>query len=230
MNVEIIGRLSSSISSIYSENSMDLNLASSLSHQFLEQSNAAKLNLLSYYESDEDLFGAKIVPSLTTQVLKPIINNLKLNPNKLIGVLTENASDISELPEDMLKVLTDSGLIKPDGTHPNLRLFTVGNVQGSEVDYFIFDTNLTTKYDKIRDNIKAFYTFMTRSKDATIIIDSEDVLKDKYKIYQGAMDKMPQKFEPLTPNAIKKIKEDKKERYISLVGEDSKPSNDDNFK
>ena len=41
---------------------------------------------------------------------------------------------------------------------------------------------------------------------------------------------MPQKFEPLTPNAIKKIKEDKKERYISLVGEDSKPSNDDNFK
>ena len=230
MNGEIIERLSSSISSIYNENSTDPNLASSLSNQFLEQSNAAKLNLLSYYENNEDLFGAKIVSSLTTQLLKPIINNIKLNPNKLIGILTEDASDISELSEDILKVLTDSGLIKPDGTHPNIRLFTVDNIQGSEVDYFIFDTNLTTRYDKIRDNIKAFYTYMTRSKDATIIIDSEDVLKNKYKIYQGAMDKIPQKFEPLTPTVIKKIKEDKKEHYISLVGENSKPSNHDNFK
>jgi len=112
----------------------------------------------------------------------------------------------------------------------NIRMFTPNNIQGSEVDYFIFDAGLTTKYDKLRDNLKALYTYISRSKFSSIIVDSTNILENNYKITNGRMDSYTSNFEPITPEIIAKTKEKRIEDLVDLLGANPAISQYDNFK
>ena len=229
-NVDLVSGISAKISSIYSENSKDLGKAEKEAIGFLTNIDTMKLNLLTYYEDDSTIHGTKIISKLDKQVLSPIVNAVKKDATTTVGILTEGATDVSDLSEELRKTLTDAGLITVNGEHPNLHIFNTGNIQGSEIDYFIFDIGLTTKYDKIRDRIKAFYTYMSRAKVGSIVIDPENLLETDYKIYQGERESTTQLYEVLTEEVIKNLKAEKKAYYERLVGENAEPSEHDNFK
>ena len=55
-----------------------------------------------------------------------------------------------------------------------VKFFTTDNIQGSETDFFIFDTAVITS-DTISHKLKAFYTYMSRAKTSSIIIDSGNI-------------------------------------------------------
>jgi hypothetical protein len=110
-----------------------------------------------------------------------------------------------------------------------IKTFSPENVQGSEVDYFVFDANLITKFDKVRDNLKAFYTFLSRSKIASIIVDKDKVL-ELFSISNGLADLNSTPFDPLTKEVINKAKEQRSEDLLKLLGEDPTTSAYDNFK
>ena len=229
-NVDLVSGISAKVSSIYSENSKDLGKAEKEAIGYLTNIDTMKLNLLTYYEDDSTIHGTKIISKLEKQVLSPIVNAVKKDATTTIGILTEGATDVSDLSEELRKTLTDAGLIAVNGEHPNLHIFNTGNIQGSEIDYFIFDIDLTTKYDKIRDRIKAFYTYMSRAKVGSIVIDPENLLETDYKIYQGEKESTTQLYEVLTEEVIKNLKAEKKAYYERLVGENAEPSEHDNFK
>jgi hypothetical protein len=111
----------------------------------------------------------------------------------------------------------------------NVKLFKPGEIQGSEVDYFIFDAELISKYDKIRDNLKAFYTYVSRSKHATIVVDKGNILSG-YNITNAKKDSYTTPFSPLTPAVIAQAKSKRNQDLIKLLGENPVASEHDNFK
>ena len=86
---------------------------------------------LKYYLTNEDFKGIYIDDSNILEPLKAIAHTKKTKPETKVGILTEN----NEIPESIKKYLDLVGLSEED-----LEIFTPLNVQGSEVDYFIFGT------------------------------------------------------------------------------------------
>ena len=224
VNNDRLVRIVDRIKNIYTDNRDNYDSAKKESQTYLE--NTKELNSLSYYEKPDALSGDKIVNKLDQSTVGQLKRIIDKNPDAIIGILTKNGS----LSEEWNKLLSDADLIKPDGTMPNIKLFTPSNIQGSEVDYFIFDAELTTKFDKLRDNLKAFYTYMSRSKQATIIVDSESILENDYKITNGKPDSYSLTFDPLTPEVIKRTKEQRISDLKVLLGENPSASKYDNFK
>jgi len=186
--------------------------------------NNVELNTLSYFEAQNDFAGDKIVTALNKEIVTTIKSQMDKNPEFTLGVLTEDG----KLPEDWNTLLSEVGLITPEDTS-RIKIFTPSNIQGSEVDYFIFDANLIKKYDKIRDQLKAFYTFMSRSKVGSFIIDSSNILSN-LNIFNGKKDLFPSNFELMTPEVIKNAKEKRIEDLKKLLGENLQVSDYDNFK
>lgn len=97
------------------------------------------------------------------------------------------------------------------------------------MDYFIFDAEAITKFDKTRDNLKAFYTFMSRSKTGSIIVDPTKIL-EKYHIFNGKNDATTVSFELMTDEVIAEAKNRRSDALTVLLGENPIPSDNDNFK
>ena len=201
----------------------DLNKAKKESEKFLKDVNT--ITALSYFMNDNTLNGDYITTADNKIPFKTLKNIVSQNPNKTIGVLTKTG----QLTPELNKVLSDVGLIEADGK-TNIKLYTPDSVQGSEVDYFIFDSNLIDKYDKVRDNVKAFYTYMSRAKNGTIILDPDSTLETRFGIVNGDKASYTEQFEILTDEVIKKAKERRKTDLKELLGNDYKTSDSDNFK
>lgn len=182
------------------------------------------LNTLSYFQDENNLSGDRIVKSLDKELVSILAKIKQRNPSVIIGVLTKDGT----LPEEWNQLLSEANIITPSDMS-GIKLFKPSEVQGSEVDYFIFDANLITTYDKVRDNVKAFYTFMSRSKSASIIVDSENVL-EKFSIANGKKDGYTSIFEPLTTEVISNAKTKRSEALTTLLGSNPEPSKYDNFK
>lgn len=233
LNNEILIRVTREVESIFKKNNKDNSLdalrafenSQKQSATYLE--NTKELNVVSYYENEDKIEGDKIIKSLDAQTVRILANIVKQEPTVKIGILVDREGEDS-LPEEWKKLLSDAGLMTPDGLS-NIITFTPKNIQGSEVDYFIFDAKYIEKYDKLRDNLKALYTFMSRSKRASIIIDSDGTLKNKYKV-SSAKDSYSSTFDPLTKEVIEKAKETKIKNLKGLLGENAVPSEYDNFK
>jgi len=186
--------------------------------------NTKRENLLAYHQKSNIITGDKIMTSLDKDTVAVIAAKLKEDSTKTLGILTSNG----KLPEDWNKLFTETGIITPSDMS-KVKFFTPENIQGSEVDYFIFDASLIKPYDKLRDNLKAFYTYISRSKVASIIVDNEELLK-KWHIENGPMDAYSVPFEFLTKSVIDTAKKQKIEDIVKLLGENPTPSSDDNFK
>lgn len=201
---------------------VDYEKAKSDSLAYLETNKT--LNTLSYHQSSTEIAGDRIVTALDKEIVTIIANKLKEDPKKTIGVLTEDG----RIPEEWNKLFSDAGITDPS-TMSRIRTFKVNNVQGSEVDYFIFDAKLINKFDKVRDNLKALYTFMSRSKIASIIVDKDNILS-QFNIANGRMDAYSTPFDFMTKEVIDKAKKQRSDDIEKILGENPVPSASDNFK
>lgn len=162
-----------------------------------------------------------IVNEVNSTHISSIANALKNDPEATLGILTSDG----EIPSSYKQIIEDSGI-----SSDRIVKFTPGIIQGSEVDYIIFDVDLVKKFDAIRDKYKALYTFATRSKKGTIIVDSEGFLKDGMKLENNKMSKNPGYYDPLTKDVIDKAKEDRKKKLDEILKGDMELSPDAMFK
>ena len=109
-----------------------------------------------------------------------------------MGILTLNGKIDSAIE----KLLQDVGI-------EDFKTYTTSNIQGSESDFFIFNADVIKDYDKTRDFIKSFYTYMSRSKIGTLIVDSNNVLQSKYNITNSQKSQYFVSYEPLTKSCCR---------------------------
>ena len=111
------------------------------------------------------LASSNIIPK---DVLKTLKNAITENSNIKIGILSTTLAMDSEMKEAFDSVgITDA----------NYEIFTPGNVQGSELDYFIMPTSLLKGRNIVR-SLRKLYTFTTRSKKGTIILNDGPIIND----------------------------------------------------
>lgn len=223
LNTERYVRITRDVTDIYKKNKIDYDKSKNETLSYLEDN--SDLNILSYFEDENRLNGDKIVTELDLNTVTTLKNIITKDPNAKIGILTSDG----KLPEAWNKLLSAVGIIDA-ASMGNVVLYSPKNIQGSEVDYIIFDANLIDIYDKTRDNLKALYTFMTRSKNGSIIVDKDNILKEKYKIENGAKDIYTTPFELMTPEVIEQAKQVKKDFLKELLGENPKPADDFKWK
>ena len=223
VNNELVVSLADNMEKIHLKHGSDSMAANAESEKFLKD--VSTITALSYYLTKDALNGDYITNANDKSVFTTLKNIVSKNPNKTIGILTKNGT----LSEELNKTLSDVGLINADGSS-NIKLFTPQNIQGSEVDYFVFDADLANKFSKTRDNIRAFYTYMSRAKNGTIILDPNKMLETKYGITNADADSYTEEFEILTENVVNKAKERRKSDLKQLLGPDYKLSENDNFK
>jgi hypothetical protein len=153
-----------------------------------------------YYKDANIINGDLIVNSLN----KELLSILASNPEKKIGVL---------LTED--QEATFRNLAEQVGINPNqVKYFTPDNIQGSESDYFIFNTKNINE-EAITHKLKSFYTYMSRSKDATIIIDDFKINDLNYR--NAEPDSSPEYIQPLTGEIIQDSKNKKLQKLTEIV-------------
>lgn len=113
----------------------------------------------------------------------------------------ENFTQLTSLKGEKVAVLTPNGEMSTEFSNmltangidlENITVFSLNNLQGNESDYFIFDANLTLDSNGNVDFLK-YYTFITRAKRGTFIIDLEKKLDTIgiVNVYRKATDFIP---------------------------------------
>lgn len=156
-----------------------------------------------------------------------------------ISVLTAIKSSIDASKEtgkpETLNILTRNGKLDPDLAHAldlaNLTpeyytIYTTANIQGSESDYFIFNADLIKEYDKDRDFLKALYTYISRSKIGSVIMDFNNKL-EKVNLSNAEKSKYYIPYDPLTKAAVETIKSNRIDKIKSLIGDHTISKNSD---
>ena len=184
---------------------------------------------LSYFMDDTKLRGDYISDSYdNVEALKSIKGD--------IDAKTELGEDIP-----VVSVLTADGVLNPnlvntlikagftqDYIKDNIRVHTLANVQGSESDYFLFDMDILPEYDKLRDTLKAFYTYTMRSRAGTIIYDTNGKLKTSLNITNAPMSENAIEFNVLSEKLVGDLKEERISRIKEIAG-DGEVSEEGNF-
>jgi hypothetical protein len=180
--------------------------------------------LLKYYLDDKTLCGDllttdKVIP---TKVLTALVNIIKENPKTVIGILTDSGTLDPNLQEQ---------LTKANISMDNVKLFTPDNIQGSEANYFIFKTS-QVKSNHILGALRNLYTYMSRSKSASIIINDELISNEKdsttLNLIATAED-FPNFITPINEDLIKDTKQKRIEKLTKLLDPNFSLV-DDNFK
>ncbi|MDD4624095.1 MAG: hypothetical protein PHX40_01855 [Bacilli bacterium] len=165
---------------------------------------------LKYYLDKDNFKGDYIIKNYNQSEPFKVISNLyKNNPELKIGVLTEG----QEINPNLINVLNSVG-IKED----NLIIFTPETIQGSEVDYLIFGTADIFKYNRLKEQLKALYTFASRSTAGSIIIDLDDRIANDLMITNTDKSEYYREYDPLTKEVINSLKEEKINDINTLLG------------
>ena len=185
---------------------------------------------LSHYFDGTKFRGDYIAKNYTDiRALETIKNNREAQkqngePISSVGVLTTDG----KLGPSMIRALLDAGFSQ-DFLDTELEVYSLKNVQGTEVDYFIFDMGVLPKYDRLKDKLKAFYTFTMRSTEGTVIFDTTEDLKNSLNITNAKMSESSIDFEVLGERAVKELKEQRIEEIDSIV-DNAEISEEDDFK
>lgn len=105
--------------------------------------------------------------------------------NKLNGHIITNDLEtyLKKIPKDgTIGILTKDGKLEDSidallltlGLKDRIKVFSLDNLQGNETDYFIFDAELLGK----NIDFDSYYTFITRAKKGTIILDKDSILEN----------------------------------------------------
>ena len=203
------------------ETAKDRDAANKVSQEFINSNNF----ILDYFQDDNKLNGALITPELLKSQVLSIANAIKNNPDRTLGILSIDG----KIPSNIQSILDEMNI-----PEENIKTFNPNNIQGSEVDYFIFDANLISKYDTLRDQLKSFYTYVSRAKRGSIIIDSDiqegqGYLERNLRITNNKKSLDTQEFEALSDSVIQKAKDDRKKDLEKLLNGDFELSQDAYF-
>ena len=197
-----------------------------LDTQFLEWLKDPGNNLgLKYFKDKGKVEGDLILNSYKElSAFNSIKNALEENPKLILGVLTKNG----KIDPELLEALDNAGFTKD--MIDRIKIFTPDNVQGSEVDYFIFDMSIIEDFDKVLDTLSSFYTFTTRSTTGTLIIDSNKDLYNKLNIENTDPSTYSVIYDPLSPQVVKDLKDNRIEKLKEYVGDNLEISEDSNYR
>ena len=161
---------------------------------------------LKYANKDDKFRGNYIVKSESDIVnlnsIKSEIDSAKAEGREItVGILTENG----EIDQNIETLLSKSGL-NSEAYSDNIIVKTLDNVQGDEFDFFIYNIDILSAEVDHSEFLKAFYTFTTRSKSGSIIIDIEDSLNDRLSIKNAKKSYSYYDLNPLTNDIITELK------------------------
>lgn len=154
--------------------------------EYVSEAKEVGLLELAYEDLDGKLNGHIITNELGTYLSK-------IPKDGTIGILTKDG----KLEDDI-----DALLLK-EGLRERVKIFSLNNLQGNETDYFIFDAKLLG----VRFDFDSYYTFITRAKKGTIIVDTEGKLE---KMGFTNVYKKSYEIEPLTKELIKEATDNRK--------------------
>ena len=173
---------------------------------------------LKYYLDNETFKGDYIINNYKDKhVFDVISKNYAKDPTIKIGVLAENGIINPDLEETLKSVGLSSS---------NIILFDPKTIQGSEVDYLIFGVNDIFKYNRLKENLKALYTYSSRSISGSVIIDPENKLSQILNVTNANKSEYYREYDPLTEDLIKSLKEERSEEINSLLNGDLKFNGD----
>lgn len=121
-----------------------------------------------YYESEGTLQGEKIVQSISKEEVTKLLDNLE--EGETLAYIYSSNKQGSEL----YNIIQE--LKKNDKYKNKIDIRESRNVQGSEFKYTIVDVEYTDKNDSQNfiNKLKEFYTFVTRSKNGSILISGKN--------------------------------------------------------
>lgn len=214
-NVDLTTVMSEKVTDIFHNETLSEDQRKLKVSEILDVYKNEKLFNLKYHRSDNILNGHIIEPKLSDSVLYTLKNILSTT-DKTLGILTESGN-IEEYRESLTKL----GLIDKDGIiNPRITVFKLNSVQGNESDYFIFNTNVIKPVNP-HHRLKDFYTYMSRAKDATIIIDENNKFSNEFNIINSSQIGTDQR-QPLTDDVITKIRKNRIDTLSGLLDNDFK--------
>ena len=121
-----------------------------------------------YYESEGILQGEKIVQSISKEEVTKLLDNLE--EGETLAYIYSSNKQGSEL----YNIIQE--LKKNDKYKNKIDIRESRNVQGSEFKYTIIDVEYTDKNDSQNfiNKLKEFYTFVTRSKNGSILVSGKN--------------------------------------------------------
>lgn len=178
--------------------------------------------LFKYFLDSETLSGDYLTNSNTIpeDILKTLGNIVKNNPAVTIGILSKGVEINPSLKESLNKV----GI-----TETNYKIYTEDNVQGIEEDYFIFNTSIV-KAPNITRSLRKLYTYMSRAKQASIIINDAEIANEDKSIVKFISERQDftELIDPIREDAIKEAKKSRIDSLKTLLDPDFNIN--DNFK
>ena len=164
---------------------------------------------LHYYKTEDTLNGDLIANAFTPDLVKVIANNIKQNPNKVLGILGNE-----ETSETLKATLESLGI-----SEKNYIIVDPKKVQGQEFDYFVFNLSEVKKEKSIFDAIKALYTYTSRAKNGSIIINDASLDYEGHTLaLQNSEDNLTDEVTPLRADVIEQLIKDEKTRLDALLG------------
>ena len=224
INMDLLVSLNNEISKILTRFPNRLE-ANSKIDEFLINTNT--VTSLDYYLDDSEIKGTYITDGYNTTDFNRVKNIIQEKGRNFI-ILTETG----ELSDDYIKVLQDVGLYENGQLNENIAVkdgnelleeVLTKQIQGSEVDHIIFDSDIINKYPDVKDKMKAFYTYASRSKEGSTVIGKEGLAQTK--LVNAEMSQHPPiVYQPLVESTINELKEKRIAELKSYLGEDTKLS------
>jgi len=163
--------------------------------------------ILKHYLDENQLNGDLLLSSNTIpeNILNTLKNIIVKDSTIKIGILSKGLDISTELKESLNKARI---------TEANYTVYTENTVQGSESDYFIFDTDLVKNKNIVR-SLRNLYTYMSRAKHGSIILNSGNIVNGDQSTLNIISER--QDFtEPIQPLRPEAVTADKEARIASL--------------
>ena len=178
---------------------------------------------LKYFLNKNTINGDVLTTSneIPTNILNTLKNIITEDPTKIIGILSDNG----ELDPGIKTTLDKIGI-----TENNIKVYSPNNIQGSESDYFIFKAS-QLKGAHILASLKNLYTYMSRSKFGTIIINDSPItnLDGTVLLIEPISNDYTEFVEPLKKEVIDQAKNERIKKLTDLLDPDFNIT-DDHFK
>lgn len=182
---------------------------------------------LRHFLSEDSFNGDIIVKDYGHKAFASIRAAMEADSELTLGLLTADGAMTEEMKTSLIEAGFNEELLNDE---TRVKLFSRSNVQGSEADFFIFDAATIEKFDKLKDILRAFYTYASRSREGTVIVDKNNDLFVKLNIENSKPSIYPVRYNPLTPEMITELKNARIAELETVLGITHTISEEDNFK
>jgi len=146
------------------------------------------------YVAEDTITGTYLTSkeNFNSTTLQPIANGMNKHKERTLGILVDETTR-----KNVEAFIKELGI-----DESRVYYYSVDNIQGSEEDYMIFNTGIIES-EVITHTLRDLYTFMSRSKIGTVVIEDKDL---QFIELSNELDKDTDYIEPLTDVEIAKTK------------------------